>query len=114
MLNELIDEIEERLRLIIREEISMALTESKSPSAKNEEPIKMEREKSSVTTAAKTDFPTIFTAQEIAPILNISLQRLYELVRTRKTNGFPVIVLGERQYRFSKEAVLAWLQRDNS
>lgn len=120
MLSELIDEFEERLRLIIREEIRMALSESKltefqssgiKPSEiKIEESRKAEKEMLSI----KKGFPTVLTAQEIAPLLNITVPRLYELVRERKANGFPVIILGERQYRFSKEAVLAWLERNNS
>jgi excisionase family DNA binding protein len=83
--------------------------ESKNPSAFAEQALKSAREK----TSAKKDFPTILTAPEVAEILNINIQRVYELVRSRKRNGMPVIKLGERQYRFSREAILEWMNREN-
>lgn len=110
MLSDLFDEIEDRLRRIIREEVEAALRESKNPSSKTEYLIKPKSEKSLV----NTEFPTILTAPEVAKLIGLNVARVYELVRTRKTNGFPVIVIGERQYRFSKEAILAWLQQDNA
>lgn len=48
----------------------------------------------------------LLVAEEIAKILRIDKQRVYELVRT---NQIPFIRLGERQYRFSFEAVNKWL-----
>lgn len=109
-LSELLDEIEFRLRRIIREEIKAAFIESDNPNVKIEySKISKSKEHNSV-----NNFPTILTAPEVAELIGIKVQRLYELVRTRKTSKIPVIVIGERQYRFSKEAVLAWLQRDNS
>ena len=48
----------------------------------------------------------ILVADEIAGILRVEKQRIYELVRT---NQIPVIRLGERQYRFSKQAIEVWL-----
>ena len=44
----------------------------------------------------------ILVAEEVAEILRVDKQRIYELVRT---NQIPVIRLGERQYRFSAQAI---------
>lgn len=44
----------------------------------------------------------ILIADEVAKILRVDKQRIYELVRTNK---LPVIRLGERQYRFSAQAI---------
>ncbi len=44
----------------------------------------------------------ILVADEVAEILRVDRQRIYELVRT---NQLPVIRLGERQYRFSSQAI---------
>lgn len=44
----------------------------------------------------------ILIAEEVAELLRVDKQRIYELVRT---NQIPVIRLGERQYRFSAEAI---------
>jgi excisionase family DNA binding protein len=48
----------------------------------------------------------ILKAEEVAELLRVDKQRIYELVRTRR---IPVIRLGARQYRFSAEAVCMWL-----
>lgn len=48
----------------------------------------------------------ILIADEVAELLRVDKQRVYELVRT---NQIPVIRLGERQYRFSADAVHQWL-----
>ena len=48
----------------------------------------------------------ILVAEEVAELLRVDRQRVYELVRT---NQIPVIRLGERQYRFSAEAIYRWL-----
>ncbi len=45
---------------------------------------------------------TILVADEVADLLRVDKQRIYELVRT---NQIPVIRLGERQYRFSAQAI---------
>ena len=45
---------------------------------------------------------TILVAEEVAEILRVDKQRIYELVRT---NQIPFIRLGERQYRFSAQAI---------
>jgi excisionase family DNA binding protein len=48
----------------------------------------------------------ILVADEVAELLRVDKQRVYELVRT---NRIPVIRLGERQYRFSTQAIYQWL-----
>lgn len=48
----------------------------------------------------------ILIADEVAEILRVDKQRIYELVRT---NQIPVIRLGERQYRFSTQAIEEFL-----
>lgn len=48
----------------------------------------------------------ILIADEVAEILRIDRQRVYELVRSNK---IPVIRLGERQYRFSAQAIEQFL-----
>lgn len=49
---------------------------------------------------------TILVADEVAAILRVDRQRVYELVRT---NQIPFIRLGERQYRFSAQAIERFL-----
>lgn len=49
----------------------------------------------------------LLVADEIATLLNVGKQRVYELVRTGK---IPVIKIGERQYRFSREVIDRWIQ----
>lgn len=48
----------------------------------------------------------ILVADEVAELLRVDKQRIYELVRT---NQLPVIRLGERQYRFSAQAIEQFL-----
>lgn len=48
----------------------------------------------------------ILVADEVAKLLRVEIQRVYELVRT---NQIPVIRLGERQYRFSAQAIEEFL-----
>lgn len=48
----------------------------------------------------------ILVAEEVAKIFRVDKQRIYELVRT---NRIPVIRLGERQYRFSAQAIEEFL-----
>lgn len=48
----------------------------------------------------------ILVADEVAELLRVDKQRIYELVRT---NQIPVIRLGERQYRFSAQAIEQFL-----
>jgi len=49
----------------------------------------------------------ILVADEVAEILRVDKQRVYELVRA---NQIPVIRLGERQYRFSAQAIEEFLR----
>lgn len=49
----------------------------------------------------------ILLAEEVATMLRVDRQRVYELVRM---NAIPFIKLGERQYRFSKIAIENWLK----
>ena len=54
----------------------------------------------------------ILVAEEVAEILRVGTQRVYELCRTDPT--FPVIRVGERQYRFAADAVRRWLEAGGS
>lgn len=53
----------------------------------------------------------ILIADEVAKMLRVDRQRVYELVRR---NAIPVIRLGERQYRFDAEAIKQWMERGGS
>jgi excisionase family DNA binding protein len=53
----------------------------------------------------------ILVADEVAEMLRVDRQRVYELVRKR---AIPVIRLGERQYRFDAEAIRDWMTRGGS
>lgn len=49
----------------------------------------------------------ILIADEVAEMLRVDRQRVYELARR---NAIPVIRLGERQYRFDAEAIKQWIE----
>lgn len=49
----------------------------------------------------------ILVADEVAALLRVDRQRIYELVRR---DAIPVIRLGDRQYRFDSAAVEAWIK----
>lgn len=53
-------------------------------------------------------FEKLKTAKEVSEILQIDLQRVYELTRRRL---LPVVVLGERQYRYSETALQNWIEQ---
>jgi|GEM_PF-1468780 len=53
----------------------------------------------------------ILIADEVAELLRVDRQRVYELARR---NAIPVIRLGERQYRFDAEAIRQWIKRGGS
>ena len=53
----------------------------------------------------------ILIADEVAEMLRIDRQRVYELVRR---DAIPVIRLGERQYRFDAAAIRQWIERGGS
>jgi excisionase family DNA binding protein len=108
-ISDLLDEIEERFRRSLREEIKNALIEANNPSFKIDEKSIQVIKNNEI----KKEFPTILTASEVAVILGVSVQRVYELVRAGKATGIPVIKLGDRQYRFSKEAIVQWLNKDS-
>jgi excisionase family DNA binding protein len=50
----------------------------------------------------------LLTAKEISVVLNIPLQRVYELARLKI---LPTVVLGERQIRFDEDALREWIAR---
>jgi excisionase family DNA binding protein len=52
----------------------------------------------------------LLTAQELAEILNLAVDTVWRYTRQKK---IPVVELGEKQYRYEKEAVLAALATDN-
>jgi excisionase family DNA binding protein len=49
----------------------------------------------------------ILVAEEVAELLRIDRQRVYELTRTEQLPG--IIRLGERQYRYSAQAIEKFL-----
>ena len=49
----------------------------------------------------------ILVAEEVAEMLRVDKQRVYQMVREK---SIPFILLGQRQYRFSKQAIDAWLE----
>jgi excisionase family DNA binding protein len=53
----------------------------------------------------------ILIADEVAQMLRVDRQRVYELARR---NAIPVIRLGERQYRFDAEAIKQWMEHGGS
>ena len=46
---------------------------------------------------------------EVSEFLDLKPARVYELCRTDK--DFPFILIGQRQYRFSKTALLHWIEQ---
>jgi len=48
----------------------------------------------------------ILIAEEVAELLKIDKQRVYELCRAKK---LPFILIGERQYRFDLLAIENWI-----
>lgn len=53
----------------------------------------------------------LLIADEVAALLRVDRQRVYDLVRRRE---IPVIRLGERQYRFSADAIQRWIESGGS
>ncbi len=49
----------------------------------------------------------ILVADEVAKLLRVDKQRVYQMVREK---SLPFILLGQRQYRFSKQAIETWLE----
>ena len=54
----------------------------------------------------------IVNAVKVAEFLDVNVQRVYELCRTDPS--FPHIRIGERQYRFSLDALERWVQSGGS
>lgn len=54
----------------------------------------------------------IIRAKAAAEVIDASVQRVYELCRSDKS--FPRIVIGKRQYRFSRTAIQRWLEEGGS
>lgn len=50
----------------------------------------------------------ILIADEVAAMLRVDRQRVYELARR---DAIPVIRIGDRQYRFDAEAIRQWIER---
>ncbi len=48
----------------------------------------------------------LLTAKEVAPLLQVTSARVYELARER---AIPVIRIGERQLRFDEAALRDWI-----
>lgn len=53
----------------------------------------------------------LLTAQELAKVLNLSVETIWRYTRQKK---IPTVELGQKQYRYEKEAVLAALARSES
>ena len=53
----------------------------------------------------------ILVADEVAKILRVDRQRVYELARR---NAIPVVRVGQRQYRFEAEAIRKWIDTGGS
>ena len=49
----------------------------------------------------------LLVAEEVAEILRVDKQRVYELIRTGQ---IPFIRIGERQYRFAVDEIDRWLE----
>lgn len=54
----------------------------------------------------------LLTVKEVGEILDLKPARIYELCREDKT--FPFILIGQRQYRFSKTALENWIDNGGS
>lgn len=50
----------------------------------------------------------LLTVKEVSGILDLKPARVYELCRQDK--NFPVVLIGERQYRFSQTALEKWIE----
>lgn len=49
----------------------------------------------------------LLTVKEVSEILDLKIARVYELTRENK---LPFVKIGERQYRYSETALLAWIE----
>lgn len=53
-------------------------------------------------------FEKLKTAKEVSEMFQIDLQRVYELTRRKL---LPSVKLGERQYRYSENALQNWIEQ---
>lgn len=53
----------------------------------------------------------LLKAEAVAELLDVKIQRIWELTRERK---IPFIQIGDRQYRYSETALLNWLENGGS
>ncbi len=49
----------------------------------------------------------LLTVKEVSEILDLKPARIYELTRERK---LPFVQIGERQYRYSEQALTNWIE----
>ena len=54
----------------------------------------------------------LLKVDEVSEFLDLKPARVYELCREDK--DFPFILIGQRQYRFSKTALLNWIEKGGS
>ncbi len=52
-------------------------------------------------------FEKLLTAIDVSEILDLKPARVYELCREKR---LPFILIGQRQYRFSKTALTLWIE----
>jgi excisionase family DNA binding protein len=52
-------------------------------------------------------FEKLLTANDVSEVLQIDLQRVYSLTRRKL---LPTVKLGERQYRYSKQAIERFIE----
>lgn len=94
--------VEGLMREMIRDEVRAVLAEKR-----------VSRRPTAEQTPHSNSVDRLLNATEVAEILGVSPQRVYELARQRDQNGFPVIILGERQYRFSRDHLAVWLEKSS-
>jgi len=56
------------------------------------------------------DLPMVLTPADIAAVMNISRNRVYELVHS---NDFPAFKIGKKLYRVRKDKFLEWLGNES-
>ena len=53
----------------------------------------------------------LLTVKEVGELLDLKPARIYELTRER---NIPFVQIGERQYRYSEQALLNWIENGGS
>ncbi len=51
----------------------------------------------------------LLKVDEVSEFLDLKPARVYELCR--ENNGFPFILIGQRQYRFDRQSLQKWIER---